>query len=209
MINFKSLIQKFPSVWPTYWNNKWKKSKILYETISLGENVDVRTILEPTNAKIIVEGKKIRGLLSDDEVALNCLRYVVANIRYLSDKTKYQKVEYWQPAPSTYQLKTGDCEDGAILLMKLMEAAGIPAWRRKLCCGWVVSGTKKGGHAYVIYLADDFKWYCMDWCYWPLDSISCFLKKSHSERKQYLDIWWTFNEEFSWCQHDTIIKRGN
>lgn len=100
---------------------------------------------------------------------------------------------------------THNCEDGAILLASLLRIAGIPAYRVKLCAGWVKS--KKGieGHAYVIYLADDNKWYTLDWCYWPDASDFNFKKTSHEKNSDYQEIWWTANDENTWAQTQVTV----
>lgn len=200
------LIQKFPSVWPAYWNNKWPKRAVSYMTKTGGKTIDVRSVLDSSCPEIVEAGQKVKGA-SMDEKALNCLRLVIKRINYVSDSKKHLKPEFWQEAPETWASQSGDCEDGAILLMKLMEAAGIPAWRRKLCCGFVKSSSGgMSGHAYVIYLHDSFQWMVLDWCYWPLESICAFGKQPHDKRTdKYLDIWWSFNEEYCWSQKNVIL----
>lgn len=206
MISFKWLIKRFPFLWEDYWNNKWKRGTVMYRTETGKEKVDVRKLLEPTCPEIDLQGQRLWDT-THDKTALKCLKWVRANVAYLSDKTKYGVPEMWQEAPETFALGTGDCEDGAILLMKLMEHAGIPAWRRKIACGWVKSGEGKGGHAYVIYLADDFNWYVLDWCYWAWTSIQNFKKKPQYKCKDYYDIWWTFNEQYCWTnQYSTYFE---
>lgn len=206
MINFKWLIKRFPSVWPYYFNNKWPRSNIKYRTKTGGNLVDVKTVLNSTHPNIVKEGQKLRGIREDDIVAKDCLRWVIARTRYKYDIQQWNKPEYWQEAPETYALRTGDCEDFSILLYKLMEAAGIPHWRMKLCAGWVKTVQGKGGHCYLIYLANDFEWYILDGTYWPLTSLNSFKKIPHRKRKEYISIWWTFNKKFSWIQKDTILK---
>lgn len=210
-MNFKQLIQKFPGIWALYWNNKWKRGKLLYQFESDGSFADIRTILSDTNEQIIKVGESLRNVnKTDDATAIGCLQEVMRKIRYVSDCFKYGKPEKWQTATETFASGSGDCEDGAILLMALMDSAGIPNWRRKIACGWVQSVSKpgnKGGHAYVIYLADDFNWYVLDWCYWSRESILNFKKIPHRDLLKYYDIWFTFNHEYCWTdQHDTIVK---
>ena len=81
-----------------------------------------------------------------------------------------------------------------------MLIAGIPAYRVKVCAGWVMNpkARSREGHAYVIYLAQNGKWYCLDWCYWPKESIKNFKKLEHKDNSAYQDIWFTFNNEYVW-----------
>jgi hypothetical protein len=48
------------------------------------------------------------------------IQYVITNIIHIPDKQ-----EYWQLPEETYNLKTGDCEDQAILLMYLLNKLQI------------------------------------------------------------------------------------
>lgn len=207
-MNFKSLIKKFPSVWGVYWNKKFGGTGVLkYKAETGKEAVDVRTLLKDSIEVQKWTENNIIHSWDDDKKALECLRLVMNNIAYVSDSKKYGKPERWQTPLETFHLGTGDCEDGALLMMKLMQYAGIPDWRRKICCGWVNTPQGRTGHAYVIYLADDFQWFVLDWCYWAMSSIEAFKKKPQNKRKEYGDIWWTFNETYCWAnQHDTIIR---
>jgi len=212
MVDFKALIDKFPGVFALYFNRKWTRGVVKYPVKTGEAPVDVRTLLEATTTDILNAGKKIAQEHSVmDERALESLRYVMRTILYKPDIQKWGKPEYWQTAPETMHSLSGDCEDGAILLMKVMEAAGIPEFRRKLNAGNVQENPiKKTGHAYVIYLASDLEWYVLDWCFWPIESVAAFQKQPQRLRTaKYKDIWFTWNSEFCWPnQHDTIMKWG-
>jgi len=209
-MNFKYLLAAFPDTFENYMNNKWTRSIIRYRTITGGEPVDVRTTLTDTCMEIIELGNTIGGEANGhDKAALECLRTVMRTVRYRRDIDRNKKPEFWQPAPITFASGEGDCEDGALYLMALMDAAGIPAWRRKVACGWVLDPRtkKKGGHAYVIYMKDDLNWYVLDWCYYAIDSTINYRKGvPHRELKKYYSIWWTFNQQYSWAQHDTLVR---
>jgi hypothetical protein len=51
--------------------------------------------------------------------------WIARNVEYVSDRDVHGKEEYWQYPWETYQMKTGDCEDYAILFMYFMEDMGI------------------------------------------------------------------------------------
>lgn len=198
-MNFKNIIRAFPKVCEFYWNTHYLPGRILYKMETGSDPADVRLILSSTSPEIISVGKKCK-------TPLDCLRWVVSNVSYLSDRTKWNKPEKWQEAPETFALRTGDCEDMSILLMKVMEASGIPEWRRKIVCGEAkepVTGNMVG-HAYVIYLTDEFVWTPLDPAYLPIDSITNF-GKAQKKNENYGKIWFTFNEKNSWHQHSTDI----
>lgn len=185
------------------WNNKWAKKRIEYVVDGVIK-MDVRnlivtksTIMEPALNSLV--GKP------SDEIAIGCLKKVKARVKYYSDMNLHQTAEYWQYPEETWQTRTGDCEDGALLLASLMVMAGVPNYRVKVACGWVKVKGKKEGHAYVIYLADDGEWYTLDWCYWPTESVKNFKKLPHKDNVKYEDIWWTFNNEYGWSQTNVLL----
>lgn len=212
----KSLFKKKPMVTrvPTvrdaeYWDNKWPKSEVTYK--ARGRYfMDVRNLFINRSYILnrVADGNAGKNATGDnyDEMALTLLKYVVRNFTYESDDAQYSTPEFWQDPEIMMQSGKGDCEDGALLLASLMRCAGIPAYRVKLCAGWVKSKGGQEGHAYVVYLADDDKWYVLDWCYWADESIRNFLKKPHDQQTdKYKDIWWTANDEYTWAQTSTHV----
>ena len=188
-----------------YWDNKWEKNKVVYKAQKY--DMDIRNLVI-TKSNIMNSSPIYKEGVSQDVIALDTLKAVVARLRYDSDSNIYGTPEYWEYPEITFQRKTGDCEDGALLLISLMRMAGIPAYRVKLCAGWVkMPGTEQlSGHAYVIYLADDACWYAMDWCYYAEDSIANFKKVMHSDNPMYKGIWWTANDQYTWAQKNTVVK---
>jgi len=194
------------------WNSKWPTANIKYKcryvpNKSTFFEIDVKSFITINSAilKDIVHNFNLKGD-TYDKTAYNCLNWVIRWIKYSSD-IKEQKVnEFWEFPFETYGLKKGDCEDGGILLISLMGAAGIPAYKRKMCAGNVKTNKGKVGHAYAIYLRADGQWIPLDWCYWskknkPLNEFTI-----HSQDEHYEDIWFTWNEEFAWRQSNFIIK---
>ena len=117
---------------------------------------------------------------------------------------------YWQTPIETFINKLGDCEDGAILMVRMWLDAGIPAYQCKLCAGYVDVDYKLVGHAYAIYLKEHTNnWIIMDWCYWAGKVPARWrFNKSHADSPEYREIWWTSNDKISWAQHDIVIKDG-
>lgn len=204
-INWLKGLFKTPPSNADYWNNKWSRSPITYRARGYGGKRYLMDIRSTILNKSYILNPKVRGL-TDDSKALELLKYVRDNLRYVSDSHNYNEVEYWQHPEITIQKGTGDCEDGSILLASLMRIAGIPAYKVKVCAGWVKTRTGRGGHAYVIYLADDGEWYPLDWCYHGIESVNNFKVIPHKENDRYEEIWFTFNDKWTWAQNNTKIN---
>jgi hypothetical protein len=96
------------------------------------------------------------------------LAWVKQTLSYTGDVTAWGMTERWQLPWETMARKTGDCEDGALLLLEVLRQNGIPANQLYLVAGDV----EGGGHAYVVWRSDeDMLEYVLDWCYWPRDSL--------------------------------------
>ena len=191
-----------------YWDNKWPKNQVTYKARGR-YSMDVRNLI-PNRSYIldpVVAGNANKNANGDnyDEMAISLLNFVVSHLTYESDDAVYNQPEFWQHPEVTLAMRKGDCEDGALLLGSLMRVAGIPAYRVKLCAGWVKDGNGRGGHAYIIYLADDNEWYTLDWCYWADASKFNFKKNPHKKNADYQEIWWTANDEYTWAQSTTEI----
>ena len=75
--------------------------------------------------------------------------WVGSNVKYKHDSDVHGMEEYWQLSKETIGLKTGDCEDSAILLCSLLRAAGYSSNDV-----FIALGESSGeGHAWV-----SFKW---------------------------------------------------
>jgi len=149
-----------------YYNTKYPYTNITYKrTDKLGTiNIDVRQFLNKNNYLFkIFEG-------NEDTKTLECLKWVIENIKYTPDKTKYGLDEYWAFGYETLNSKKGDCEDGAILLYDLLRYNKIPSWKIRVSAGYVINPVTKikEGHAYVTYYCEqEENWAILDWCYLP------------------------------------------
>lgn len=188
-------------------NTRWKQSKITYKAQGRVDH-DPRNLVFDKSHVLQIHADHLKGK-DDDETAWNIFKFVKRRLTYQGDMVTSNAAEFWQNPEATYGLRQGDCEDGAILIMSLMAMAGIPAWKRKVCAGWVQNNQgRKGGHAYAIYFREKyFDWFVLDWCYYP--SVAERHWKAgvaHRDHPNYLDIWFTFNEQLTWAQKDTRIK---
>ena len=146
---------------------------------------------------------------SDDYKVIWCLGWIKKNIKYKSDKLIWKVDEYWQSPLETLQLKTGDCEDGAILLYVLCRFLGVSENKLKILCGTVTGG----GHCFCAYTPSSYPWMFvfLDWCYNPnLNSIEdrpMFFINSNKiagQDKAYQKMWFGFNEVDSYYEFNTL-----
>ena len=184
----------------TFWNNKWAKNKVTYKAQEVKR--DVRNLI-PTKSYLL---PNLKTNESDDALALKTLKFVKSTIKYKGDLETHKMTEFWQHPEETYQTKVGDCEDGALLIASLLRIAGVPAYKVKICAGWVKTADTRGGHCYVIYLAEDDNWYVLDWCYYGTESQTNFKKIPHKDNSNYEEIWWTANDKYTWSQKSTVIN---
>jgi len=119
--------------------------------------VKAETALEIQVKKIVMESD------SNDDKIYKIEEWVRDNIRYASDKIQFNMAERWTNPMETLQRKKGDCEDGAMLVMAMAVAAGIPRDRLRVYAPIVTSG---GMHACTAYKREtDDAWVWMEWTY--------------------------------------------
>lgn len=82
--------------------------------------------------------------------------WVDFNVVYKSDYSVHGESNYWQLPFETAGLRSGDCEDYAILLCTLLRAYGIPAEEVFVAIGLNADGTV--AHAYLLE-----HWYYDEW----------------------------------------------
>ena len=93
-------------------------------TSSLLSNVFI-TPDDPTVSKVYDSLKKYMVGMDDIDKANFLLSFVQYNIDYESDESIYGQKDYVQYPAETLLLKTGDCEDMALLLVTFYEKAGL------------------------------------------------------------------------------------
>jgi uncharacterized repeat protein (TIGR01451 family) len=84
--------------------------------------------------------------------------WVGKNIQYKTDELIYGTTEYWQFGRETIKLRTGDCEDFAILLCSLFRANGVSADDVYV----VVGRNAEGYHAWVKINLGTIGWYNLE-----------------------------------------------
>jgi hypothetical protein len=73
--------------------------------------------------------------------------WVFTNIKQDSDEALHGVSDYWQTSAETLDLKSGDCEDFAILLVSMMRAHGVPQDQVYVTVG---NDPNNNWHAFVI-----------------------------------------------------------
>ncbi len=206
-IELKEELKKYePHPKEKYYNHKYPSMPILYKGRHIPNtkdriDIDVRTFLNPNDYLIqeIVEEHILPENKTDDEKALECLKWVVTNTKYVSDKKKGHR-EFWQFPYETLYYMTGDCEDQSILLANLMEASGIPYWKIRLTAGWVKTRNGRGGHAYVVYYCEEKnKWVVLDATYYyNFKKIKDRIE--YKKEGRYLSIWFSWNSKYAFSK---------
>ena len=151
-----------------YYMIDWKTRKNVNLQNWINTNIDI-----PVEAYIDL--KYIKNYKSNHRKIKEILKYVHRKIKYKSDIAVWDVKEKWQTPSETWDLKTGDCEDGALLAYAIAVIMGIPDYQLYIVAGDVLEPyTKKEvGHCYLIFISDeDLKWYPIDWCYYYSSSIS-------------------------------------
>jgi len=189
-----------------YWNNKYAKAVIVYKSRFI-PNFGVYA-LDVRNFFVNPESHELQKIVSswkdfsDDKKAWLCLRYVIRNIKYVSDKQEYGLPEFWTFPSELLKTLAGDCDDGAILLANLMLASGIPYWKIRLTAGLV----PEGGHAYVTYYcAKKDCWVALDWCYYPSLKKPCE-RPDYKYSRIYREVWFSWNQRYAFFGRGTRVS---
>ncbi len=111
---------------------------------------------EPSLVALKNEVLKDAPLKVKDWIALR--NWVGDNIQYRHDDDVYGVPEYWQFGKETVSLRTGDCEDFAILLCSLLRAAGYSSNDVYV----VIGKNPNGYHAWVKINLDTVGWYNLE-----------------------------------------------
>jgi transglutaminase-like putative cysteine protease len=201
-----------------YTESAWLRSYLEYVIDWRGarKSVWLKTWLEdqvtkPDRTLVDLAQKLSKGYTKHDDIVIMLLRHVQSILKYTTDKTRWKVEEVWQPAALTLALKTGDCEDGAVLLYVLCRLCGIPKNRLLLLAGDVVGG----GHCWLAYKPEYYpiNWVFLDWCYWydsshidPRSKFWIIDKTVYGQDPRYKSIWFAFNEDYS---YSGILPRFN
>lgn len=196
-----------------YWNEKHPQQKVIYSGRAIpevelknhildGVQIDVRNMITAPDAILqqIIEENNLKAE-SHDETVLRIQKWVVMNLKYVSDDAVEGVSEYWQFPFETLATGTGDCEDGAILIASLAINADVPTFRIRVTAGMVQEAPTAplGGHGYCTYLREsDNTHVVIDWCYLEDSSVITEHKIPMKDNPYYKSVWFSFNHIMSW-----------
>lgn len=205
-----------------WWNSQWKRSKVVWDLRGKGQQ-DVSDCLKFSTedgdaARAVLA--KIGHLPSDMDSKVKFIMARLQNLydmsrpklyggRYETDSKLHKTPDYWQSPSETYASGYGDCDDWGILLYLVLRCADVPAWRLKCNVTEVIQEGKSDGlHFDLLYLAkSDYEWYVLEGTWYPQTAIFRFLSVPRKDSTdKYGLILFTFNEEYTWAQHDFAIR---
>ena len=163
---------------------------------------DVRAFCGNPNCFDFVQVAKEAGGSTDDRKVLNLQKWVIANIRYVTDLHNLKELEWWFYPEETLFWKAGDCEDMSCLLYCLCRAAGVPYYKLRLRAGVVYNhnGESMGGHVNLQYYVESKGyWVSVNPCFYP-DLRAVDQRGDYKEEPLYgnenLDTWFSWNEKY-------------
>lgn len=196
-----------------YWNEKHPQQKVIYSGRSIMSSgkliplpLDVRVLISANDALLqqVIEENNLKAD-SHDETMWRIQKWVVANLRYVSDEQNEGVLEYWQFPFETISLGIGDCEDGSLLIASLALNAGIPSFRVRVSAGFVKPHeitAPQGGHGYCTYLRESGDWCAIDWCFYEDSSTRMQEKLIFKNNPLYKEVWFSFNNTHSFTNKE-------
>ena len=187
-----------------WWTTKFTEKPIIYNAQDSMPR-DVRNFIFPKSYVLDNAVRKCSLKTGDDSsTVLKCCLFVQDYIKYVGDMDSRKQNEFWQYPEDTLSRRTGDCEDGAILMKSLTLCAGVPDWKVKIVAGNV----KGGGHAYCTFIRDDDTQAIMDWCYWS-NRLHPNARPKMEDEQNYYEIWFSFNHNHSYAETKVEYSKGN
>jgi len=183
--------------------DKWYKSMYRYMIDSKYrimmdlQQFSQREIYQPGD-KLFEVAKRLYNK-NPDATVINALRYVVDNVKYLSDFKNYGKTEYWASAGETLERGYDDCDGMNNLVRTLCVYAGVPDFLIYNVIGYCMDpNNNMVGHYWLVYYSINHeKFVAIDSTYYPkFDSIKVRPPFKLTSDK-YERIWYLWNEHMT------------
>ena len=213
--NLPEPIENHSKTLKDYYNSKYPSTPIFYSGRVLPNSnkrikADVRDFftLNDQTLKDIVKSLS-QSNKTDNLRARACLKWVIENVGYISDKKQFNLPEYWEFPFEVLTTMKNDCDGMNLLLANLLLVSGIPNWKVRVNCGYVFEPSKKilGGHAYVTFFDEEKeRWVILDACYYP-NLLPISERKEYKKEEMYKDIWFSFNDKFSFAKDKADVRK--
>lgn len=190
-----------------YFNKKYKQENIYYPSRTLQHSktrfkLDVRNFFTLNDQTLQNTVKSLRMILqTDNQKALNCLKYIIQNIPYKQEGV-------WNMPYETLTKRYGSSEDQAILLANMLIVSGIPNWKVRINCGLVFEpiSKKQITHLYLTFFDQiNEKWVILD-TYFYVNIMRIIDREEYKKEKMYQDVCFSFNNEFSWAKNSGDVR---
>jgi len=154
-------------------------------------NLFLKDQIDKPAPELVKLSKKFLKYPNPDERIIEILKFVKTNIKYVSDKRNFGKVEYWASAIETWKRKADDCDGQNSLIYVLARLSGISDMN--LWCA--IGDTSAGGHFWLVYLSPKYaKWVSIDGTFYP-SFKSMKTRPKFIFKNKYRSIWFLFNEQ--------------
>jgi hypothetical protein len=220
------------------WN--WDGERIIHESIVPSSrpvvmqqkgwyDIDVREFLVTENNAIMrrtlqndvkkfiqkFEGASWELFLSRDPGSFDLRSYVVT--QFVSKKIEYREsvgLDPWQFPDETLKLRSGDCEDRALLIASMLLASGISSFNVRIALGqfraWMGEKHDDFDHVWVMYKDESGKWQVID----PAAHTAVSDKRDKRDKKgkkpdgaEYIPLY-IFNDVHLWSMQDSSLYKG-
>jgi hypothetical protein len=186
------------------------------------DNAIMRRTLERDIRKFIekLEGASWELFLARTPGSFDLRAYVVTE--FVSEKIGYRRsdeLDPWQFPDETLKLRTGDCEDRALLIASMLLAAGISSFNVRVALGkfraWFGEKHKDIDHVWVMYKDEAGKWQVIDPVAHVARSEKKDRKKDEKKDKQgrlpdsaeYIPFF-IFNDVHLWSTQSRVLYQG-
>jgi predicted transglutaminase-like cysteine proteinase len=158
-------MNKYPEAYVTYGGRYWGTNRNRYRLdakvwLLEGQNDwEIVSMVKAAKGRVqdVLAEKPDIGFHEACDIAFMRVTHALGDsIPYQFDDRSWGENEFWQFASETRIMKTGDCEDKAILNHVGARIAGIPYELLRVTAGMTFSNE---GHATTFYLASDLKWH--------------------------------------------------
>ncbi len=136
-------------------------------------------------------------------------------IQFVSEKIKYKAtkgLDPWQFPDETLKLRSGDCEDRALLIASLLLASGISSFNVRVALGkfraWFGKKHEDFVHVWVMYKDEVGKWQVIEPIADSAVSVKPGKKTNMPDRAEYIPFF-IFNDVHLWTMQDSSFYKGS